>query len=253
MSISSGITFAEAVANVGLSAIAIFPKRGMFDIQLPNGAPLLEAGVENAVIPNVTLSERSLDRSIIAMHPVQQGSASNDHIFRMPAEVILTISWSKSPRASQTKQLQLDLAALLASQSSVLNAVGNTVMEMYAISNIAQEMFSPSGQNMLQVYYQLLLSMKNSFCVFDLYTGKRVYKNMVIKMLSNETDFRTENSLPIICECQEFMFVNTETVDIPASTVSPDQPTVPSTVDNGDKALETSNSPNPFGYTNTTP
>ena len=268
MTPSSAFTFASAAANLGLSAIAIKPKRGFYKMQRPDGTPFIQGELNsgssgagglsstadgtdvqsnpalaldnpnNIIIPNVTINERSIHRSHITHHPVQQGSTINDHVYRMPTEVILTISWSNSPQATPTEQLALDLASFLAAENSTINALGNAIGEIYAISKIAQAMFSGSGSTALQGYYGQLVDLKDSFCLFDLYTGKRTYKNMIIKMLSNETDFRTENCLPITCECQELILVNTSTVAIPKSNVSPNTPGVEGTVNIGELKLD---------------
>jgi hypothetical protein len=52
--------------------------------------------------------------------------------------------------------------------------------------------------------------------LFDIYTGKRVYKNMLIKSLSQTTNPQSENSLMITAECREVIIVQTQTVAIQA-------------------------------------
>lgn len=51
--------------------------------------------------------------------------------------------------------------------------------------------------------------------VFDVVTGKRVYKNMMLKALDQVTDNLTERVLAVTAELQEVRIVSVETVTVP--------------------------------------
>ena len=62
--------------------------------------------------------------------------------------------------------------------------------------------------------YNSLLALQVSGQTFTLYTGKRVYPNMLIKSLATESDAKSENTLPITAVCQEVIIVSTQSVKI---------------------------------------
>jgi hypothetical protein len=96
--------------------------------------------------------------------------------------VTLQLGWSNSPNGSIT---------------SLSGIAGNDVNGIYA----------------------KLLAIKSQRQIFDLYTGKRKYSNMLIKTLITETDFKTANSLPITMTCKQIILVNTGTATFPPGTV----------------------------------
>jgi hypothetical protein len=51
-----------------------------------------------------------------------------------------------------------------------------------------------------------------------IYTGKRVYRNMLIKSLATTTDAKTENSLIIRIGCKQILMAQTQTVTVPDSS-----------------------------------
>ncbi len=71
--------------------------------------------------------------------------------------------------------------------------------------------------------------------MFDVYTGKRVYKNMLVKALHEQTTQDTENSLIITATLRQVIIVSTRTLDLsssnvatdPASLASPQKNTIP--------------------------
>jgi len=59
----------------------------------------------------------------------------------------------------------------------------------------------------LSITYQKLLDLQNKRTPIDVMTGKRAYKNMMIKSLSQTTDVKTENVLIINAELTEIIIV----------------------------------------------
>lgn len=67
----------------------------------------------------------------------------------------------------------------------------------------------------LDELYRKLLELQSSREPFDVVTGKRLYKNMLMKSLSVTTDQYTDNVLSITAQLQEIIIVNVETVTVP--------------------------------------
>lgn len=224
---------AIAAASLGLGAVLVKPQRGFYDIKLPDGSDFNSDGF---LVPQVIIREISLERTEISKHPVEQGAQITDHAFRYPSQVILNISWSNSPTQEPDTQLLLSAAAFISAQNELARTAAGAIEGIYGIANVAQSAFSGAGTDQLQAYYNTLLGIKDQFCVFTLYTGKKIYYNMMITMVSNSTDINTENSLPITCECTELLTVNTKTVVL-LSANQQNQEETASPIDNGDKSL----------------
>ena len=62
--------------------------------------------------------------------------------------------------------------------------------------------------------YNKFLALQASRELFDVVTGKRSYKNMVISRISVVTDGTSENALMMTCECQEILLATTQTVQV---------------------------------------
>lgn len=123
----------------------------------------------------VTLDEKHHDELVITDHPVEQGASISDHAYKKPAEVTLTLAWSNSSLSSVTSM-----------------QFGN-----YAASA-----------------YKQLIALQASRMPFDLSTGKRRYKNMLITSISVTTDAKTENSLVATIHCREVIIVQTATTQL---------------------------------------
>lgn len=132
------------------------------------------------------LEERHTDDLTITEHPVEQGAQITDHAFKRPSEVVLRYGWSKS-----------FLAGLLGSVSALQ-------------PNLA-------GGNLDEVY-KSLLQLQASRIPFDIVTGKRKYKNMLLKSLAVTTDAGTENALVVTATCVEIILVQTKATTLPPKT-----------------------------------
>jgi hypothetical protein len=64
--------------------------------------------------------------------------------------------------------------------------------------------------------YQNLLDLQASREPFDVITGKRTYRNMLIKSLGQTNDVQTENILSISLQLQEIFITAVEVVSVPA-------------------------------------
>lgn len=184
--------FALAAAQLGLQSLLIKPRRSI-----------------GAIIAQVTVEESHHDEMVITDHPVEQGASIADHAFLRPAELTIKCGWSDSPT----------VPGLLA---GLANTVTSTVKGVSALL---------SGNTPTQVkdMYAKLLKLQADREPFDVYTGKRVYKSMLIKSLSTVTDRSTANVLMITVVLQQVIIVTTQlvTVSAPAANQTSPQTTAP--------------------------
>lgn len=216
--------FASAALQLGLESIIIRPTRGIFNPTKSDGTQLAD------IIAQATIEENHHDELEITEHPVEQGAAISDHAFKRPAEVIIKMGWSNSP--SGPGSLIKAGIGFAAASSPGVQQVANGV----GVGMAVQSLLTGSETDQIKAIYQRLLELQATRALFDVYTGKRVYHNMICKSLAVQTDFKTENSLFVTITCKQLILVNTETVTFqkdkqanPAATSSP--------VDKGTKTL----------------
>ena len=75
--------------------------------------------------------------------------------------------------------------------------------------------FRDNAEKSLSKIYQDLLDLQVSREPFDIVTPKRIYRNMLIAMLSQTTDKNTENVLKITASFQEVILVSVSTTTVP--------------------------------------
>lgn len=75
--------------------------------------------------------------------------------------------------------------------------------------------FKDNPAQSLSKIYQDLLDLQSSRQPFDIVTPKRIYRNMLIAVLSNTTDKSTENVLKINASFQEVIIVSVSTTTVP--------------------------------------
>jgi hypothetical protein len=64
-------------------------------------------------------------------------------------------------------------------------------------------------------FYEKLLDLQKKREPFDVITGKRMHKNMLIESLSETTDVTTENALLFTASCREVIIVSTQVTSVP--------------------------------------
>ena len=133
------------------------------------------------IIPDVVVEEVHNDTLTITDHPVEQGADITDHAYKNPAELSMRIGWSKS---------SLNL-------NGVIGGLGSG------------SLLSGSIRTLRDVYEELL-KLQGSRKAFDVSTGKRLYRNMLIRSLSTTTDATTENALIVTVVLREIIVVRTK-------------------------------------------
>lgn len=191
-----------AVAQIGIQALTIKPKR-----LLTTESATTITNIET----QITIEEVHSDEMEITEHPVEQGATISDHAYARPSEVIITMAWSNSPNNSGPFNQLLGAAA---NASPVLQKVIGAAELVGGIATAIS-----SGSPVVVQKYNAILQLYNNRALFDVYTGKRVYKNMLIKSLATTTDQRTENSLILRMTLRQILMAVTQTVTVPDSAV----------------------------------
>ncbi|OKP02615.1 phage baseplate protein [Xenorhabdus eapokensis] len=138
------------------------------------------------LVPSVVISEKHQDTAEITEHPVQRGAAISDHAYDRPSEVTMEIGFAGGGSLidgfdTPTKIFDFDTEEIL-------------------------------GKSPKEVYEQLL-KLKASKEPFDVITGKRRYRNMLIRAIEVKTDKTSENVLMVTLTLREVIIVELATVE----------------------------------------
>ncbi|MFH2497041.1 phage baseplate protein [Morganella morganii] len=142
------------------------------------------------IVPSVVISEKHSDSSEITEHPVQvpggEGFTVSDHTFDRPSEVTMEIGF--------------------AGGGSLID--GFDTSSMFDISTGLKLGSSP------REIYQQLLDLRASKKPFDVITGKRDYKNMLIRAIEVTTDNTSENVLMVVLTLRQVIIVETKSKQV---------------------------------------
>jgi len=143
------------------------------------------------IIPDVVISEKHSDVLEITEHPVERPTSSAagasadgagyvaDHAFRRASELVMEIGFSG----------------------------GGSLLDMVNTSSIGLSV----GTSPKEIYSQLL-DLQRSKKPFDVVTGKRLYSDMMIRVLEVTTDKATENVLMATVTLREMIFTQAQTI-----------------------------------------
>lgn len=175
----SNVGVFTAAVQLGVEAVLVKPKRRI-----------------GAFEAHVTLREVHHDDLEITDQPVEQGASISDHAYKRPSELTIECAWSDSPPN----------VGLI---NGLVGAVTGTIGGVNAII---------SGNSLDQVrdIYQKLLALQASREPFDVLTGKRNYKNMLIRSLMVETDKESENVLRVTATLREVLIAQVQVLTISA-------------------------------------
>lgn len=221
--------FVLPALTIGLGSIRLRPRRGFYPV---NGG---DVGPMQPLIAHATLEELHRDDLEITEHPVELGAPIADHAFKRPAEVIIRCGWSDSPPGSPGL-----VGAALGVAGVVAPVVGAAIGGLKTVT-VAQSLLSGNAPKQARAIYAQLLELQNARIPFDVYTGKRVYKNMLFKTLGATTDAAHENSLLVTAVCRQVILVSTSTVKVPVNASAQGMPEKTSPIVNaGPKQLKPS-------------
>ena len=184
------------MSTAGIAAGAIAAGSTIANVLLRDGRKL------GTIIPNVVVEEVHTDTLTITDHPVEQGAPITDHAFKNPAELSMRIGWSSS--------------------SVALDAVVSSVVD----SVKAGKLTTPKIKTVRDIYEDLL-KLQASRKPFDVSTGKRLYKDMLIKSISTTTDASSENSLVVSVVLRQIIIVQTKAAKLKAENQAKPNKTAP--------------------------
>lgn len=90
----------------------------------------------------------------------------------------------------------------------------------------------------LQTLYQQLLQLQVNRTIFQVFTGKRIYSNMLLQALRVDTDRSTENALRVVATCREVLIATTQIVQTSSAVNQAFPQNNGPTVNMGPKALQ---------------
>ena len=196
-------------AAIGLGPLLLRSPRGFFS----QGGSAPSTAL---VIPQVAIEEHHYDELMVTDHPVESGSEISDHAYKKPVELMLNWAWSDSPSVNQG----LISSAMALAGGNVNNALG-LVYAGASTVNALSSMLSGNSVSQIKAIYANLQALQNSRQLFSITTGKRTYRNMLLKSMQVITDRHLDNALVVQMQCKEIIIAYTQTVQI-TSTISSD-------------------------------
>ncbi|WP_192072890.1 hypothetical protein IFU33_07850 [Pantoea agglomerans] len=160
------------------------------------------------IIPDVVIAEKHQDVLEITEHPTEDDAPIADHAFKRPSELTMEVGFSG----------------------------GGSLLDVFDTSSFGMGLgLSPRET------YQQLLDLQASRVPFDVVTGKRIYSNMLIRVLDVTTDRTTENVLMATLTLKEALITSTQTISV-ANKSDMAQGVSTSAVQNtGTKSVKTAN------------
>lgn len=164
------------------------------------------------MVADVTIEEVHNDEMAITQHPVEKTADITDHAYPLPARLQVRVGYSPSGSSGG------------GSPFGEVPGQGDPVP--------------------LQTIYDQFLAMKDGRELLEVQTGKRLYENMLIKLISLVTDKDTENALFLTLDLQQINLVETQTVTVPQNNVQANPAKTGNTLNGGTKNA----TPNPPSY-----
>lgn len=148
---------------------------------------------------DVTVSEKHTDTLEITQFPVLSGSVITDHAYKLPMQ--LTIKAGQGTGPGQY--------AYGVNPETIITADIPNDNGQYTFEEDDSYTITGGDINRPTRTYMQLLGLQASRQPFTVITGKRMYKNMLIKNISVTTDQDTENVLMFTADLQEIIIVAT--------------------------------------------
>lgn len=160
------------------------------------------------IIPSVVITEKHSDSLEITEHPVEDKAPVADHAFRRPSELMMEVGF----------------------------AGGGSLLDFVDTSSIGLGIgLSPSET------YDELLVLQRSRVPFDVTTGKRIYKNMLIRVLDVTTDRASENVLMATLTLREVLITSTQSAKVADKTDMAQGVSTSGVQNSGTKSVKTVN------------
>ena len=85
-----------------------------------------------------------------------------------------------------------------------------------------QSTLSGNSETQVKAIYAKLLKAQADRTLMDVYTGKRIYKDMLVKSIHMETKEDTENSLIVTITLRQVILVTTQTLKVVSASIATD-------------------------------
>jgi hypothetical protein len=141
----------------------------------------------SSITIQVVISEETNDTLTITKQPVQTGASITDHAYQEPT--VFTMTFLQQVGSSNTD-------------------IGSNV------KNTLDQLRSPFANDGLANLYAGFLDLQSSREPFKVVTPKRIYNNMLLAVLRQNTDKRTENILSLSCTFQQVILVSVGSVQV---------------------------------------
>jgi len=198
----------SAALQIGLETVFVKPKRGL-QVASNSQQPALFSA-------QVVVEEQHSDTLQITDHPVEFGSNVADHAFKRPSSLVLKYGWSNSPTPSLLSSLGTMAAGVIG--GGVARAAGIAGLVQSTVAGFSTgELADGTPATQVNTVYAYLLALQSNKVLFDVYTGKRFYSNMLIESLDVVTDIENENSMIATIHCKQMIIANTSVVTLPTS------------------------------------
>jgi hypothetical protein len=162
-----------------IQKLANFNKGQNNGLTTSNGTVIVTSKRNIATIfPDCVIEEIATDELEITQHPLEQGTPISDHAFKKPINLRIRAGWTDA--------------------SNPANDPNNPII----LSNSGSTPY-------LKGIYQNLLTLQSSLQPFSITTGKRIYENMLMSSLKEETTLTTENCLIVTMNFQEVLLATT--------------------------------------------
>ena len=212
--------------SLGLNALIVKPKRGIYD---PTTGKLFPA----IPIPQATIQELMHDDLEITDHPVEQGSSISDHAYKRPSELVVKAAWSNSPTKTGLSALaNITLATAAAQANSTIKGAISLVSQVQGAVGLVGSLVSSNNGNSQDQMNAILTGLlklqqadptSKAIPLVTVYTARRSYENMVLKSISVENDWKTENALFATLTFKQIILVSVQV----ANAVGPTAPAKP--------------------------
>jgi Dit-like phage tail protein len=222
-----GLSAAGGIATQAVSASGVL---GM--LPEPLAAFIRSPRSIGTIIPDVTIEESHSDRMTVTQHPIADGSPISDHVYKLPATVVMRVGFTNAnPIGAITQGFMAgggfsDIGGGLAGAGSGLLSSFTEMRVKEVYKKLLDLQFNRDAWEQLH----------RPVVPFDLTTGKRKYKNMVITELSIRTDRTTEYSLVVECHMQEVWLVKTQSTTQPSQANQADPKKTASPTDQQQKS-----------------
>ena len=194
-----------AAIQLGLQSLITAPVRGI-ESQYKIGEP----GYFTFISADVVVEEIHEDHLEITDHPVENGTNITDHSFKRPIEVKVSYGWSESPKGQLPWYANVGLTGSAAAgllPGFAAKAAG------YLEAGAALNTFL-NKKSQVEKYYQALQYLQETRALVTLWTGRRKYKNMLLKSLSTTVDYKSANSMVIDITARQIIMVTTDVVSL---------------------------------------